>query len=422
VPDFFQNVIITAMNKKNLFVWSLYDFANSIIYVNFILYFAQWIVVDAGLSDFSYNAIFAITTVILLFTAPILAARTDLSGGGKFWLNISTIATFFFYGLVAISASIGSNIWLVALLFLIGQYFYQLSFVFYNPMLDDIADETHKSRVSGIGNFSSSVGFVVGILITLPFAGSRITPLLISVPVFFILALPMMIFFKESRKHVGQIDNSLIQNKAKDSIKKMIAFFAISAATPMLVAFFFFNDALLTVSNNYSIYLERVFHTPDTIKSILILAILVMSAIGSVIAGWLGDKIGALKTLKFILFGWIIALPLLAIAPNFLTVAIITPIVGLLVGSVWTVTRSYLTAVLPKKDMRYGFSFYTIAERFATLLGPLTWGGIIWIFNTQIFAYRIAVGTMTLFVIIGLVILLKWKRELKPINEQFSTV
>ncbi|KKS99433.1 MAG: hypothetical protein UV76_C0020G0012, partial [Candidatus Nomurabacteria bacterium GW2011_GWA2_43_15] len=52
----------------------------------------------------------------------------------------------------------------------------------------------------------------------------------------------------------------------------------------------------------------------------------------------------------------------------------------------------------------------------------LTWGGIIWIFNTQIFAYRIAVGTMTLFVIIGLVILLKWKRELKPINEQFSTV
>ena len=410
------------MNRKNLLVWSLYDFANSIIYINFILYFAQWIVVDAGLSDFSYNAIFAIATIILLFSAPILAARTDLYGGGKFLLNISTIATFFFYGLVAIFASINSNIWLIGLLFLIGQYFYQLSFVFYNPMLDDIADETHKSRVSGIGNFSSSVGFVVGILITLPFADSRIVPLLISVPVFFILALPMMIFFKESKKYVNQINTSPIQNETKNSIKKMIVFFAASTATPMLVAFFFFNDALLTVSINYSIFLERVFHTPDTIKSILILAILVMSAIGSVIAGWLGDKIGALKTLKFILFGWIIALPLLAIAPNFLTVAIITPIVGLLVGSVWTVTRSYLTAVLPKKDMRYGFSFYTIAERFATLLGPLTWGGIIWIFNTQIFAYRIAVGTMTLFVIIGLVILLKWKRELKPINEQFSTV
>lgn len=179
----------------------------------------------------------------------------------------------------------------------------------------------------------------------------------------------------------------------------------------MLIAFFFFNDALLTVSNNYSIYLERVFQTPDNAKSILLLVILIMSAIGSIIAGWLGDKIGALKTLKFILLGWIVALPLLALAPNFLTVSILTPLIGLLVGSVWTVTRAYLTLVLPKKDMGYGFSFYTIAERFATLVGPLTWGGIIWAMDTRIIAYRVAVGAMTIFVIIGLIILNNWKRS-----------
>lgn len=403
------------MNKKQLSLWSLYDFANSIIYINFILYFAQWIVVDAGLSDFSYNAIFAITTVILLFTAPILAARTDLHGGGKFWLNVSTVGTFLFYGLVAILASVNGNIWLIALFFLIGQYFYQLSFVFYNPMLDEIADEAHKSRVSGIGNFASSLGFVIGILITLPFADSRITPLLISVPAFFILALPMMIFFKESKKHIDQIDGTSIQNETGASIKKMVAFFALSAATPMLVAFFLFNDALLTVSNNYSIYLERVFHTPDTSKSILLLTILIMSALGSVIAGWLGDKIGALRTLKFIMLGWAIALPVLALAPNFFIVAILTPFMGLLIGSAWTVTRSYLTAVLPKKEMRYGFSFYTIAERFATLVGPLTWGGIIAVMGTHPSAYRVAVATMTIFIIIGLAILHWWKR---PINKE----
>lgn len=403
------------MNKKQLFLWSLYDFANSIIYINFILYFAVWIVVDGGLSDFWYNAIFAITTIILLFTAPILATRTDLRGGRKYWLNIATIGTFLFYGLVAVLAKMESNVLFIALFFLIGQYFYQLSFVFYNPMLDDIADENNKSKVSGIGNFSSSLGFIVGILITLPFTSSRITPLLISVPVFFILALPMMIFFKESRKHVDQIDFSSVQNETKTSIKKMILFFTASAATPMLIAFFFFNDALLTVSNNYSIYLERVFQTPDNAKSILLLIILIMSAIGSIVAGWLGDKIGALKTLKFILLGWIVALPLLALAPNFLTVSILTPFIGLLVGSVWTVTRAYLILVLPKKDMGYGFSFYTIAERFATLVGPLTWGGIIWAMNTQIIAYRVAVGAMTIFIIIGLIILNNWKRSVNSI-------
>ncbi len=399
------------MNKKQLFLWSLYDFANSIVYINFVLYFAVWVVVDAGLSDFWYNAIFAITTVILLFTAPILAARTDLHGGRKYWLNITTIGTFIFYGLVAILAGMNSSVLLIAFLFLIGQYFYQLSFVFYNPMLDDIADETNKSRVSGIGNFSSSLGFVVGILITFPFASSRITPLLISVPVFFVLALPMMIFFKESKKPIDEINLPKTQGEIKTSIKKMIAFFAMSAATPMLIAFFFFNDALLTVTNNYSIYLERVFHAPDTYKSILLLAVLVMSAVGSIIAGWLGDKIGALKTLKFILLGWIIALPVLALAPNFLSVAILTPFIGLLIGSVWTVTRAYLTIVIPKKNMGYGFSFYTIAERFSTLVGPLTWGGIIWAMGTEILAYRIAAGSMTIFIIIGFIILHHWKRS-----------
>ena len=29
------------MNKKKLFLWALYDFANSIIFVNFLFYFSQ---------------------------------------------------------------------------------------------------------------------------------------------------------------------------------------------------------------------------------------------------------------------------------------------------------------------------------------------------------------------------------------------
>jgi len=399
------------MNKKQLFLWSLYDFANSIVYINFILYFAQWIVVDAGLSDFGYNAIFAITTVILLFTAPSLAAYTDVKGGRKRWLNISTIGTFIFYGLSAIFAGMNSHVLFVALLFLIGQYFYQLSFVFYNPMLDDIADEAHKSRVSGIGNLASSLGFVAGILITLPFSDSRIIPLLISVPAFFILALPMMIFFKESPKTDDSVP-SKIHSHPILLLKKMFAFFAVSAAAPMLVAFFFFNDALLTVSNNYSIYLERVFNVSDMTKSIFLLTILITSAVGSVIAGWLGDKIGALKTLKIILLGWLIALPLLALAPNFISVAILSPFLGIFIGSAWTVSRSYLTSVLSKSEMGYGFSFYTLSERFSTLVGPLTWGGIIWIMGPRPIAYRLAAAAMTVFIVIGLVILNCWKRSL----------
>jgi MFS transporter, UMF1 family len=397
------------VNKKQLFIWALYDFANSLIYINFILYFAQWIVVDAGLPDFWYNAIFPITTIILLLTAPALAAHTDRHGDRKKYLNIATAGTFIAYGLAAILAGGHSNVWLVALTFLIGQYFYQLSFVFYNPMLVDIADESHRSRAFGIGQFASAIGFVVGIAMSLPLATSRTAPLLPAILAFIVLALPLMLFFKESFNSQENKTGS-IKREAKVFIRKMIAFFAASVATPMLVAFFFFNDALLTISNNNAIYMERVFGTPDTTKSIMLMAVLVMSAIGGIVAGWLGDKIGVLKTLKFILIAWIIVIPLISLAPSFIFFAIVGSLGGLLIGSVWTVTRSYLTMVLPKDQLGYGFSFYALAERFATFVGPLTWGGIIWWLGTDATAYRIAMGSMAVFMIIGLIILVKWKR------------
>ncbi|MDO8593442.1 MAG: MFS transporter [bacterium] len=400
------------MNKRNLFLWSLYDFANSIIYVNFLLYFAQWLVIDGGLSDFWYNAIFAIATVLLLFSAPMLAAQTDRNGGKKYFLNLATVGTFIAYGLAVWLAYRGVEyvVW-SAILFLIGQYFYQLAFVFYNPMLAEIADEKHRARASGIGQFANAAGQVFGIAATLSFAGTRLGPLLPSLIGFFVLALPMMIFYKESLSPLTPLKFSELRSDAGVYLKRFRGFFAFSIATPMLIAFFLFNDALLTLSNNYSLILERVFATPDTTKSLLLMGILVMSAIGGIVFGWIADRLGALKTLKIILFGWIVALPLLAIAPTFTIFAIVTIPVGLLIGSLFAVCRAYISTLLPKEDMAYGFSFYTLAERFATFIGPLTWGTIIALGGASNLSYRIAIVAMAVFVVAGLFVLLRFRKD-----------
>ena len=282
-------------------------------------------------------------------------------------------------------------------------------------MLSDIADEEHRGRASGIGQFSNALGQVTGLVITLSLAGVRLAPLLPAVGIFFVLALPMMIYFKESRVREKTIDLGKIKAETKVFTRKFITFFTASVAAPMLLAFFFFNDALVTLSNNYPIYMDRVFAVPDSTKSLLLMAVLGMSAIGGMIAGWLGDKIGNLKTLKFILLGWVILLPAIALAPSLTIFTILTVMVGLLLGSVTTVTRAYLSNLLPKEEMGYGFSFYTLAERFATFLGPLTWGGIILVLGTESTSYRIAMVCMTTFILIGLIILSFWKKTAKPV-------
>ncbi|MEK7118363.1 MAG: MFS transporter, partial [Patescibacteria group bacterium] len=290
--------------------------------------------------------------------------------------------------------------------------FYQLSFVFYNPMLAEIADEAHRARASGIGQFANALGQVLGIAATLSLAGTRLGPLFPSLMGFFILALPMMVFYKESLTPQTPLRFSELKNDAGAYMRKLRAFFAFSVAAPMLIAFFLFNDALLTLSNNYSIILERVFETPDKVKSLLLMGILVMSAIGGITFGWIADRLGSLTALKIILAGWLVALPLLAVAPTFTIFAIITVPVGLLIGSLFAVCRAYLSTILPKEDMGYGFSFYTLAERFATFIGPLTWGTIIALGGAGDLSYRIAIMSMAVFVLLGLFILLFFRRRI----------
>ena len=84
---------------------------------------------------------------------------------------------------------------------------------------------------------------------------------------------------------------------------------------------------------------------------------------------------------------------------------------GFLYGAVWTVTRSAMTALCPKDKLNFGFSFYTLAERVSTLIGPLSWG-LITVVLTGLgpIRYRIAMVTMGVFVAIGVYFLRKVDR------------
>ncbi len=61
--------------KKNIIIWSLYDFANSFVFITFLIYFSKWLVVNNGFPDFWYNATFIIGSIGLVFLAPWLGSK-----------------------------------------------------------------------------------------------------------------------------------------------------------------------------------------------------------------------------------------------------------------------------------------------------------------------------------------------------------
>ena len=140
------------MNRKNIFLWTLYDFANSIVTIVFFLYFSQWLIVDKSVSDFWYNMIFTIGSALLLLTAPVLGSIADKTGRERKYFNTITILTFFcFLGATFAALFSSQKVFLAALFFLLANYLYQFSSVFYNAFLHYIAPREKWGRISGIG-------------------------------------------------------------------------------------------------------------------------------------------------------------------------------------------------------------------------------------------------------------------------------
>lgn len=405
------------MNKKNIFFWTLYDFANSITTIVFFLYFSQWLLIDKGVADFWYNMIFTVGSVLLLLTAPILGSIADKNGRQQEYLNKITVLIFLcFLGVSFITLFFSNQVFLAVLFFLLANYLYQFSFVFYNALLYYIAPREKWGRISGIGQTGNWLGQIAGLLITLPLASGavylvgetgRAQTFLPATIIFFLLALPMLLYFKIPKQEKVDIKINL-KEEYKNYWQKVVELLKIPSIGFFLLSFFFFNDAILTAANNFPIYLQKVFSVSDTIKSILLMGILGTSAIGALCSGFVADKIGLKKTLIIVLGSWIVILPALGLLSNFKLFIVFTVLMGFMYGATWSITRATMTVLTPKEKLNFGFSFYTLAERVSTLVGPLSWSLITSLFiGLGPTRYRIAMTVMAGFVAIGVFFLRK---------------
>jgi|SRR3989344_2255990 len=410
--------------KKNIFLWTLYDFANSFVLIVFFLYFAQWIVVDRGVSDLYFNLTFTISALLLFLTVPITGTLLDKSWRRITGLRYATVLTALFYGLCAFFAIKNQNI--PALIsFTLGVYFYQLSFTFYTPLINDIIREEKRGFVSGLGIMANYLGQIAGLLVVLPFStgiwslfqsSPRAETLLPSVLIFFVLALPMLVFFKEPMKKSSKTS---FKSSLKETFIETKVLFSTSSIVFFFLAYFLFNDAILTAANNFPIFLEQVWHVSDTVKTYIMLGILITSAIGGLISGFIADKFGHKRTLVFILIGWVFILPIVGFISNFTLFVVFTSVMGLWFGSNWTVSRSLMSHLSSKNKHNLAFAYFGLAERASSLLGPVVWGLLVSnLVSYGSLRYRVAMLAMSVFIILGLIALSKVKSDRENIKDK----
>lgn len=396
------------MNKRHIFIWSLYDFANSLVFITFLLYFSKWLVVNQGLSDWWYNATFIIGSIGLIFFAPWLGGKADRLKKGRYYLVLSTIGSCLFYALALIAAISHWNIFFPAVLFGLGNFFYQLAFVFYNPLLESLSDSKNQGKVSGIGLFGNYLGQIAGVLIALPFVSGKISlgvdiliaPMIPAIILFFLLSLPLLCNKKIFVAHQRTLDGKPDANRKLARFFKSI--FLLPGLSFFMISYFLFSDAITTLVNNFSIFMSHLFTVNDDQISILVLIVIMSAGIGALVYGWISDRIGSQKSLLYSLMAWVVIIPAISFSTSYSVFFAFSAIIGFFIGATFAVSRKVLIELVPREDLNYFFGIYAISERAATIAGP-----VLWTMALAIGGYRWAMCSMVIFQIVSVVLMNK---------------
>jgi UMF1 family MFS transporter len=179
--------------------------------------------------------------------------------------------------------------------------------------------------------------------------------------------------------------------------------------TRYLVANLLFFDALNTVIGFMAIYATQVLgfdSARNEVQMVLMLAT-VFAFVGSLVWGAMVDRIGAKRTLVLDLALWVLALlGFIVIRDKAIATWVLAPMVGIAMGGTWTASRALLASLAPPDRQGEFFGLYSLAGKFAAVVGPLTWGLITSLFAFMpIGKYQLALGAQLIFVLVGLVLL-----------------
>lgn len=403
---------------KELSVWYLYDCANSFVTIVFTLYFSQWVIVDNNLSDIWLSIPFVLVTLILVFLSTHVGAIGDRDGNhGRIFVVTTLFSMVSALGVVIVGRTFPApyNIYLALILYGLYQFFIQLAIVPYYAFIKHISPPEVYGRVSGIGFTVSQMGSIGGLVLSLLIINGYITilgtdrlaPILLGLIAFAIAAVPPLVVFGNKR---------LVKTEAarvpffKAFISNLKSSRKYPGVFPLLLAYYFFSDAIATLSLFSAVYLQNVFGVPDAFKVNIYILILIGFAIGAFVTGPLSDRFSHRVSLIVALIVEGISIISVSLATNTSVLTLMFFVFGLMMGSVYASSRGYLASLIPQEESGTYFGLYTFAERFASVLGPVIWGLIIWSFSSVFPAnYRVAAFAMGAITLLGSLPLIKWR-------------
>ncbi len=410
-------------NKGQVFIWSLFDFANSfyaVIIVAFVfaVYFTDVIAEKNPAADLFWSLGINISMIISAVLNPVCGALADYTSNKKKFL-------FYFTMLAVISTALmyftGAGTILFALtLFIISNIGFQTGLTFYDAFISDLVEEKYYNQVSAFGYAIGYIGSVAGVVMVFPLKDNPNLLFLLTAVCFFVFSLPLFIFLREKRIHKEYKKINYVKYGFKKVIDTLKHINNYKNLRNFLLAFFLYIDAINTIIFFSGIYARKTLEFSITDLAIFFLIVQITAMLGSFLFGYVGDKLGILRSIMVTLVIWtamIIVIFFFVDKDTYLTITgfkihlffIVGGFAGTFLGATQSLSRALMTKLTPFDIKTEFFGFYSLFDKTSTLLGPLTFGLVSWLSGSQKFAV-LSIGVFFLF---GMLLI----RRVKEYNE-----
>ncbi len=363
------------MLKKQIFGWSMYDFANTIFSALFVtVYFPLFVVLKGG-TAFHVGLVISASMLFAGLVVPLLGSVADITKRKKLLLTLFTIICCIFTLFAGFF-----NLPIVLLFGLLANFFYHASLDVYDSMLVDISYKKNIGWISGLGTGVGYLGTILSVLVAYligayygyeSIQGIQIV-FVATALLFFGFSLFTFAFVKETSKI------AIKKEHFREALGRVV--YTIKNIKRFKHIWLFLLSSFLYVDGANTAVIFLFLYARDQIGLSLLqflplyIMMAIASALGALLFGKITDKVGHKRTLLTILFLWVITILVLYLRTTYATFLGASIAGGALLGGIWTTTRPILVNLAPKNKLAELFGYQGLTEKFSGVIGPALFG------------------------------------------------
>jgi UMF1 family MFS transporter len=430
-------------NKKAIFGWAMYDWANSafattVMAAFFPVLFKQfWSAgADPVVSTAKLGLANSIAGIAVALCAPVLGAIADKGGVKK-----KLLFFFAFIGVVTTSSLylVSKGNWHMAVaLYIFAVVGFSGGNIFYDSLITGVASDENMDSVSALGFSLGYLGggilFAVNVWMVLrpetfgiADAGEAVKISFLSVSVWWaVFSIPVFLFVKEPAHISGESTLNMISAGLVELKNTFHEIRHLKVIFLFLIAYWLYIDGVDTIIRMAIDYGMSIgFEFKD-----LIVALLITQFIGfpsSLGFGYLGEKIGTKRAI-FIAIGVYLSVSIWgAFMQNVHEFYILAAVVGLVQGGIQALSRSFYAKIIPVDKSAEYFGFYNMIGKFSVIIGTFVIGSTGLLVKSMGYssniASRVGITSISIFFIAGGILLYfvseeKGRKEAEYLSEK----